>query len=473
MTTGTTAPGGSPSAIARGSPAVGGGTGLRTDIEGLRAVAVGTVLVFHATSRFLPGGFVGVDVFFVISGFLITSLLLREAERTGSVSLVGFYARRARRLLPAASLVLLVTAVAGWILLPRSSHANLATDTAAATLYVVNWGLASRSVDYLAEGAMPSALQHYWSLSVEEQYYVLWPLLVLAVLLVSRRTGRRPRVLLATAAGSVLLVSFVAGVLATASDPRTAYFVTPARLWELAMGSVLACLAVEVARLPRLAAEVLAAAGLAGIVVRRRRVLARDRVAGRRRRAAHAGDRRRDRRRVRHGRTGAGRLLSLPPLVWVGGLSYAIYLWHWPLLVIGRSVHHLGALESVALALVSVPLAWLTRRFVEDPVRFHPVLVARPRRALAAGALAMAACLVTAAAVWATAPRLGDGGGPGATALVANPGADRWEVIAHPGRVRALEGPLTPDPAVAPEDSPVYYNAGCQLPPRGGRRAAL
>jgi peptidoglycan/LPS O-acetylase OafA/YrhL len=464
MTTGT-APGSSPSALARGSRAGGGGTGLRTDIEGLRAVAVGTVLVYHASSRFLPGGFVGVDVFFVISGFLITSLLLREAERTGSISLVGFYARRARRLLPAASLVLLVTAVAGWVLLPRSSHANLATDTAAATVYVVNWALASRSVDYLAEGAMPSAVQHYWSLSVEEQYYVLWPLLVLAVLVVSRRTGRRPRPLLATAAGSVLLVSFIVGVVGTASDPGTAYFVTPARLWELAVGSVLACLAVEAARLPRLAAEVLAAAGLAGIVVAA--VAYSPSTAWPGAAAAlptlataaviAAG--------CATGRTGAGRLLSLPPLVWVGGLSYAIYLWHWPLLVIGRSVHHLGPLESVALALVSVPLAWLTRRFVEDRVRFHPVLVARPRRALVAGALAMAVCLVTAAALWTTAPRLGDGGGPGATALVANPGASRWEVIAHPGRVRTREGPLTPDPAVAPDDSPIYYDAGCQLSP--------
>ncbi len=443
-----------------------GATGLRTDIEGLRAVAVGTVLIYHASSTFLPGGFVGVDVFFVISGFLITSLLLREAERTGSVSLVGFYARRARRLLPAASLVLLVTALAGWWLLPRSSHADLATDTAAATLYVVNWALASRSVDYLAQGELPSALQHYWSLSVEEQYYVLWPLLMLVVLLVARRLGRRPRLLMAGAAGSVLVVSFLIGVVRTGSDPQTAYFVTPTRLWELAVGSVLACLAVEAARLPRWAAEALAALGLAGIIVAAvvyspstpwpGAAAALPTLATAAVIAAGCAT----------GRTGAAGVLSLRPLVWIGGLSYAIYLWHWPLLVIGRSVHHLGHLDALALALTSIPLAWVTRKLVEDRIRFHPALVARPRRALAAGALAMAVCLVAAAALWASAPRLGEGAdGPGATALVANPGSDRWEVIAHPGRVFTREGPLTPDPAVAAEDVPIYYEDGCQRRP--------
>ncbi len=463
-TTGTTA--GSPSSSERVPAGGHGATGLRTDIEGLRAVAVGTVLIYHASSTFLPGGFGGVDVFFVISGFLITSLLLREADRSGTVSLVGFYARRARRLLPAASLVLLVTALTGWWLLPRSAHANLATDTAAATLYVVNWALASRSVDYLAEGELPSALQHYWSLSVEEQYYVLWPLLVLLVLLLARRTGRRPRLLMAGAAATVLVVSFVIGVARTASDPQTAYFVTPTRLWELAVGSVLACLAVEAARLPRWAAEALAALGLGGIVVASLvyspstawpgSAAALPTLATAAVIAAGCAT----------GRTGAARLLSLPPLVWIGGLSYAIYLWHWPILVIGRSVHHLGHLDALALALASVPLAWVTRKLVEDRIRFHPALVASPRRALAAGALAMAACLVAAAALWASAPRLGDGdSGPGATALVADPRADRWEVIDHPGRVFTREGRLTPDPAVATEDVPIYYEDGCQRRP--------
>ena len=156
-----------------------GGKNLRGDIEGLRAIAVGTVLLYHVGMPFLPGGFVGVDIFFVISGFLITSLLLRETVRSGRISIADFYARRARRLLPAASVVLVFTAIAGWFVLSGGDRANLGVDVIAATFYVINWALALRSVDYLAEDDAPSALQHYWSLSVEEQFYVVWPLVII------------------------------------------------------------------------------------------------------------------------------------------------------------------------------------------------------------------------------------------------------------------------------------------------------
>lgn len=464
MTT-TSRPSQHPAAEPGAAPAPNGRTRLRRDIEGLRAVAVGTVLLYHASSSLLPGGFVGVDVFFVISGFLITSLLLREAARDGRISLVDFYARRARRLLPAASLVLVVTALAGWALLPRSAHADLATDVASATVYAVNWTLAARSVDYLAEAATPSAVQHYWSLSVEEQYYVVWPLLMLVVLaLTRRRRGGVERWFLATAA-TVLGVSFLLGVLRTASDPAAAYFTSHTRVWELAVGSVLACLAAPAARMSRAAAEVLAAAGLGAIVVAALTLdsatpwpgvaallptLGAAAVIG-------AG--------CAHPASWAGRLLGFGPLVWLGGLSYAVYLWHWPLLVIGGSVWDLGTWSSLGLALLAVPLAWLTRHLVEDPVRFHRGLVARPGRALAAGGAAMALCLVVAGLLWAGAPRLDGATGRGATALVAEPSADRWEVVDHPARFFTRRGPLTPDPAVATEDVPAYYDDDCQLGP--------
>src|SRR5690606_38626995 len=141
---------------------------LRGDIEGLRAIAVMMVLLYHAGVPGLSGGFAGVDVFFVISGYLITGLLVREAARDGRISLRQFYARRARRLLPAASLVLAVTAVAGYALLPRGARGELGDDVLGSTFYVVNWVLSAREVDYLAEDSAPSLLQHYWSLSVEE-----------------------------------------------------------------------------------------------------------------------------------------------------------------------------------------------------------------------------------------------------------------------------------------------------------------
>ncbi|MDQ3526405.1 MAG: acyltransferase, partial [Actinomycetota bacterium] len=151
---------------------------LRPDIEGLRAVAVLLVLLYHLGVPGLSSGFAGVDVFFVISGFLITAHLLRELESSGRIRLGRFYARRARRLLPVATLVLVFTAVAGYFLLPAVDHRNLATDVFGAAIYVLNWGLALRSVDYLAEDAAVSPVQHYWSLSVEEQFYLVVPVLL-------------------------------------------------------------------------------------------------------------------------------------------------------------------------------------------------------------------------------------------------------------------------------------------------------
>src|SRR5690606_31232583 len=159
---------------------------FRADIEGLRAVAVLLVMLFHAG---LPvnGGYVGVDVFFVISGFLITGLLLREVEASGKISFVDFYARRARRLLPAGCMVLVATAIAIWQLAPPIERRSFAGDVVAAALYVVNWRFAERAVDYLAEDVGRSPILHYWSLSVEEQYYLIWPLLIGGAVLLARR----------------------------------------------------------------------------------------------------------------------------------------------------------------------------------------------------------------------------------------------------------------------------------------------
>src|SRR6185503_5335855 len=153
---------------------------FRGDVAGLRAVAVGLVLLYHAGLPLVPGGFIGVDVFFVVSGFLITSQLVTEIERTGRISLAHFYARRAKRILPAACVVLVVTAVFGWFLVPLDLRYDVGIDIASAALYVVNWRLADRAVDYLAQDTVPSPVQHYWSLAVEEQFYLVWPLLIIA-----------------------------------------------------------------------------------------------------------------------------------------------------------------------------------------------------------------------------------------------------------------------------------------------------
>src|SRR3954466_15039972 len=152
---------------------------FRPDIEGLRAIAIVAVLLCHAGIPFLAGGYVGVDVFFVISGFLITRLLVGEMDRTGSISLLRFYARRARRLLPLTLVVLAVVALLSALLLSPVRDKEVAGDIVSSALYVANWHFAAQSVDYFAQGVEPSPLQHLWSLAVEEQFYLAWPALLL------------------------------------------------------------------------------------------------------------------------------------------------------------------------------------------------------------------------------------------------------------------------------------------------------
>lgn len=443
------------------------GTRLRGDIEGLRAIAVGTVLIYHVGIPFMPGGFVGVDIFFVISGFLITSLLLREATSSGRISIADFYARRARRLLPAASVVLIATAVAGWFILPGEDRLNLGKDVIAATAYVINWTLAFRSVDYLAEDAAPSALQHYWSLSVEEQFYVFWPLIIMVGLFVAHRTRARVKPLLFALLGLVAAASLGYSVVHTAADPATAYFFSTTRIWELAIGALLAFAVVRLARLPHRLAEVMAGLGLVLVLgsafflsastpwpsfwalfptVGSALIIA-------------AG--------CASSETVTARLLGLRPMVFIGGLSYAIYLWHWPLITLAKQAYPDVRLRHLALlGLASVVLAWLTKHLVEDPIRFHPGLSAKASRGLAFGGATMLVSAAVGAMVWASVPTVDtDASVTGATGLVANPEGETWQVRTDPEAVFTTTGTVQPHPAAAPEDVPSYYDDDCQVQP--------
>ena len=339
------------------------------EIQGLRALAVLLVLFFHLWPRRLPGGYVGVDVFFVISGFLITSLLLREVDRTGSVRLREFWARRMRRLLPAAFLVLGVSAIGVLLLEPRLVWPQFFRETLAAGLYVENWVLALDSVNYLAATNTPSPAQHYWTLSAEEQFYVVWPLLVLLAIWLAARFAKDRRSTVLSVLAVAVVASFSYSLWITAHDPSWAYFVTPARAWEFGAGALLAFAPVARGR-PHLrialgwtglvvlvaCAFVLDAKtpmpGAAAIVV----VVASGAV-------LWAG--------APQASYSHARVLTSGAARWLGDISYSVYLWHWPLIILlpGLTGHALTTLDRLSILMATLGLAALTKAWVEDPVR--------------------------------------------------------------------------------------------------------
>jgi peptidoglycan/LPS O-acetylase OafA/YrhL len=487
-----------PSAARRGAQGVnglngvkgakGGKAGFRPDVEGLRAVAILTVLAYHAG---LPvrGGFVGVDVFFVISGFLITGLLVAELDRSGSISWVRFVGRRIRRLLPAAVLVLVLTSLVSWFVVPGLRRRDIGVDVAAAATYVVNWVFARRETDYLASDVLPSPAQHFWSLAVEEQFYVVWPLLLIVVALVVRRPSRR---VVALALGTLVGASFLWSLWFSHTSPRPAFFTTTTRVWELGIGALLA---VALAGRPRPTAAVRGSAALGwaalAVLVAVALWLPQDidwpgawallptlptavllwvgwQAAP----------------------SGPVRLLGTAPMVWVGALSYSIYLWHWPVIVLGGWVaDDLGGTlppwGPALLALASVVPAWLSWRFLESPIHHGPWLRDRPRALLAAG-LALS-CVGVLAALPLLMLRSPFSTSPPGGALP--PLAQLGAATLQPGRpFAAVDDPgwVTPDPLVAGEDRPKADVDRCQVPvdaitpvactfgdPRGGTTIAL
>jgi len=338
----------------------------RNDIQGLRAVAVLLVALGHAGVPFLAGGYIGVDVFFVLSGFLITGILLAEFAERGRISLPSFYLRRARRILPAAALTLVVTDIAAHHLLNVVRAREAVNDSIWSGLFAANVHFARQGSDYFAQGQPPSPFLHFWSLAVEEQFYFVWPS-VLALLLAWRF---RRLLILVVAAGAV---SLVWSVHITAASPTTAYYSTFARAWELALGASLALAAPRLRRLQAHAGLALGWLGLAAIGYAALAYSERTPFPGS---AAlvpavgaafviAAGPAARP--------TGydAGRLLAVAPLRYLGDRSYAFYLWHWPVLILateyaGRELSLGTKLGLLAFAFV---LSVVSYRFVENPIR--------------------------------------------------------------------------------------------------------
>lgn len=368
-------------------------------MQGLRAIAVLAVVLYHFWPARFSGGYVGVDIFFVISGFLITSHLMRELTATGTVRLGQFWARRARRLLPASLLVLLFCAVVAMspYLTPTSALPNEVREILASTFYVENWYLALNSADYLNHGGDPTTVQHYWSLSLEEQFYVMWPLLMLLAAWIGVKffRGARRRAVITTLA-VVSVVSFAFCVVFTITNPAPAYFVTFGRMWQFGVGAMIAL--VPMLRIRNAIGSFIL--GWAGVAVLVYVIFQFD------------------------GQTpfpgymavlptlGAAaviaasnaerwwyptRVLAIRPAQFVGDISYSLYLWHWPLIIIAPSVPFWGLTiyHRVALLGICFVLAWLTKKFVEDPVRGWKVLTSRPARVTLWSSLA--AMLVVAA----------------------------------------------------------------------------
>ena len=367
--------------------------GFRPDIEGLRGVAVLIVVLFHAGLAGVAGGFVGVDVFFVISGFLITGLLVREHGKTGRIALLPFYARRARRLLPAAVVVLVATLFAAMNLVAPLDRPAVGLDGAAAALSIGNIRFALASGDYFATISAPSPFLHFWSLAVEEQFYLVWPALIL---LVAR--GRHPRVLIGLTLVAVVAASFVANLVLTDLAANWAFYSLPTRAWELGLGGLVAIAAGALGRTPRVVTGLLGWIGLAAIIVATLTfdaALAWPGVAALvpslGTAALLAGG---------SGRVGPNRILVLAPLRDLGKISYSLYLVHWPVLVLAPFVLDapLDDVSRLALVAISVGVAALSWALVETPFRTAlPRLSHQPGRTVSIGLAAMLAVVVLAA----------------------------------------------------------------------------
>ncbi len=368
-------------------------TQFRPDVEGLRAVAVLLVLAYHARLLGVTGGYIGVDVFFVVSGFLITGLITREMERTGTVSLPAFYARRARRLLPAALLVIVVTMVASALILPPLRTTEVAADGAASALYVGNLRFALQATDYLQADLAPSPLLHYWSLGVEEQFYLFWPALLLLV------AGRRFALnRIAMAVVVVAIASFALSIVWTETDAPLAFFLLPTRAWELAVGAGLALATARVAKIPAWLSTAAVAAGLALIVAGAFLFDLETPFPGTAALVPVAGGALVLAGGLRQPLGPLSRLLALSPMRFIGRISYSLYLWHWPVLVL-PAVLFGGPLPGpirLGLALLTIPLAAASQRWVEDPIRHGRFVPARIGRALAlAGTLSLTVALIS------------------------------------------------------------------------------
>ncbi|TQK30594.1 peptidoglycan/LPS O-acetylase OafA/YrhL [Arthrobacter sp. SLBN-53] len=384
----------------------------RPDLQGMRAVAVLVVFANHLFD-WPSGGFVGVDIFFVLSGFFITGILIRERTETRTLSFQNFYARRAKRILPSALLVITITVTAGFFLFPATRARATLIDGLYAAIFASNWRFQAVGADYFQQTQPPSPLQHYWSLSIEEQFYFIWPILLFAIFAATRRAMTRGRA--ATRQwglfGSMLAIAVLSAAWAmyqTLTDPNSAYFSTFTRIWELGIGALLAIAGVWLARIPDQYRPALAYLGLAGVAASlflinetslfpapwvALPVLSTALVVA----SFHGVE-------VR-----AVPLLTNPVARWFGDTSYTLYLWHWPVIMLLLAVIPRDTAFYVLAVVLPLGLTALTYHFYENPIRQSDWLTPgdrdvpwynSPRFYAGIGALTAAAVALSIAGMW-------------------------------------------------------------------------
>jgi peptidoglycan/LPS O-acetylase OafA/YrhL len=424
------------------------------DVEGLRGVAVTLVVLFHAGVPHLAGGFVGVDVFFVISGFLITGLLLREYERNGRVSLKGFYARRARRIIPPAAVTIVVTSIAVWFVMPLLSIFRQAVDLLGAAVNVANWRFIAAGKDYLAGASDDSVATHFWSLSIEEQFYFVWPVLLIGLAVLARRTRWSTRMVVGSGITVVTAASLVVSLKLTGTDPVLPYMATHTRAWQFGVGGLIAVVGPLLTGLitrvsVRVAMWVLGWAGLAAVLVA---TVTYDHstpypgwaallptfgagaiiVAGQV--AANSAP-------------AIGWFLSVRPLRWLGKVSYGWYLWHWPVLVLFKSYTHITSWPTLVGAMIgALLLAWASTELLERRIMSSGELKRNLQASLSVGltGTVVAAAMTMALGVMAV---------NRASGVTSSNAPVSFESV-FGAATGATSGPVTPNPFKAFDDRP-------------------
>lgn len=425
---------------------------FRPDIQGLRAIAILLVVLYHASVPGIQGGYVGVDVFFVISGYLITGQLVRELDTTGRIALAAFYLKRVRRLLPSAVVVIISTLLVARIFAPPLFTISLSVDAVFAALYTLNYRLAAEGINYQSAGAAPSAFQHFWSLGVEEQFYICWPLLILVAALLAKRWWRDflPVLFL----GVVGVSLYISQYLLTTDAPMS-YFSVESRAWEFGIGAILALAAGTLAKLPSKVCAGLFVAGLGLIIFTS---VAYD--AGTQFPGVHAlvpalgtalvigagcG-----------GRRGSEIILDNRVMQWLGKVSYQWYLWHWPVLILAPYIWpHVAFTWMIKLGLVMLALGLAAITYYALDAPLHKVKMNKAIWVVA-GTILMGVTVFAGSATDSNLTSLFMTTGNAGSHSAAAPDKGTNEIVTDPFRGTSESGPVDPSILKAVSDTPGY-----------------